>query len=395
MKKMGFIAPWYGKDIPGGAEMELRGLIYHLRDAGIELEVLTTCAKDFMWNWNENFHKQKVYNENGITVRRFLVTRGNHELFNAVNDKLMKNHPISQREEDIFVQNIIRSDNLCAYMKEHENEYSLFVFIPYMFGTTYHGILTCPEKSVVIPCLHDESYAYMNNFRKCFSQVNGMIFHARPESILANKLYDLSKSHQAVLGEGVDTDLSGDADRFRKKYNIQDPFILYAGRKDSTKNVNTLIKYFEVYKRYNKNDLRLVMVGPASLPIPESIKDDVMDLGFVSKQDKYDAYTAATLLCQPSKNESFSLVIMESWLAGRPVMVHEECKVTANFAKESNGGFYFANYRDFEAQVNYILEHGDIADIMGQQGRKYVLDNFAWDVIVKRYTEFFRKCANE
>ena len=39
MKKTGFVAPWYGEKIGGGAEAELRGLIHHLADAGVPLEV--------------------------------------------------------------------------------------------------------------------------------------------------------------------------------------------------------------------------------------------------------------------------------------------------------------------------------------------------------------------
>ena len=61
----------------------------------------------------------------------------------------------------------------------------------------------------------------------------------------------------------------------------------------------------------------------------------------------------------------------------------------------SNGGFYFNNYTDFEGQVNYLLGHPDIASQIGEQGRKYVLENFSWDVIVERYMGFFRQCAGE
>ena len=36
MKKIGFVTPWYGEEIPGGAEAELRGVVHHLKDAGAE-----------------------------------------------------------------------------------------------------------------------------------------------------------------------------------------------------------------------------------------------------------------------------------------------------------------------------------------------------------------------
>lgn len=91
----------------------------------------------------------------------------------------------------------------------------------------------------------------------------------------------------------------------------------------------------------------------------------------------------------PSKNESFSIVIMESWLCERPVLVNAACNVTANFAKESNSGLYFNDYFEFEGCVNYYMDNPVIAETMGKTGRQFVLDNFKWDVIVKRFLDFF------
>ena len=48
MKKIGIVVPWFGMDIAGGSEAEIRGLALHLAAAGIKLEVLTTCVKDFI-----------------------------------------------------------------------------------------------------------------------------------------------------------------------------------------------------------------------------------------------------------------------------------------------------------------------------------------------------------
>ena len=51
MYKIAFVIPWYGEGIPGGAEMELREVAGHLQKAGVEVEVLTTCVKDFTAEW--------------------------------------------------------------------------------------------------------------------------------------------------------------------------------------------------------------------------------------------------------------------------------------------------------------------------------------------------------
>lgn len=396
MKKIGFVIPWFGWDIPGGAEAELRGLVTHLHDAGVDLEILTTCVKEFLSDWSINFHRHGTSVERGITIRRFRADSRNAADFAQVNAKLIEGKlPLTDGEEQIYVREMINSRELYHYLAEHQQEYSLYVFIPYMFGTTYYGVQQCPKKSVLIPCLHDESYIYMKVFSKIFSQIGGMIFHAHPEAALAEKVYNLSQVTHAVLGEGIDTDWQGDGKRFRKKYHMDKPFILYAGRKDSGKNVDQLIAYYREYVTRNEEPPELVLIGGGSIKIPEDIKGHVYDLGFVPIQDKYDAYAAAEILCNPSRNESFSLVVMESWIAQRPVLVSGTCAVTKDFVLRTGGGLYFDSFFEFEGAVNYFRRYPDIAARMGRCGRQYVLDNFSWPVIVERYISFFTELCRE
>ena len=401
MKKIGFVIPWYADGIPGGAEMELREVAGHLHSAGVPLEILTTCVKEFGSDWSRNYYKEGLDKTvNGITIRRFKARKRDTAAFDAVNAKLMSRTPVTPEEEDVFLSEMVNSPDLYEYMSAHTEEYSLFVFIPYMFGTTYNGAKLLPHKSVLIPCFHDEAYAYMSRFKELFPQTAGMVFNARPESELAERLYGFSKSgtRTIVMGIGMDTDIVPDPAAFREKFGIKEQFILYAGRKDEGKNVHTLVKYFAEYlRRHEDTDLRLVLIGGGEIALPQELvrSGRIVDLGFVDRQDKYNAQGAAEFLCQPSKNESFSLVIMESWLCGRPVLVHEDCAVTRSFASESNGGLYFGNYFEFEGCTDYIVSNKDTAWKMGSNGRDYVRKNFDWDVIVDKYKRFFEEISGE
>ena len=396
MRKIGFVIPWYGEDIPGGAEMELREVATHLQRAGMDVEILTTCVREFSADWNENYYSAGTAVVEDIAVRRFPVRRRDTAAFDRVNRRLMEGQHLSLQEEKTFVEEMVNSPQLYEYLKDASDDYALYVFIPYMFGTTYYGMQACPEKSVLIPCFHDEAYLYLRLFRQAYIQARGIIYNAMPEMELANKGYDFTTTEQGCMGIGMDTNICANADAFRKAYRIQKPFLLYAGRKDAGKNVHTLLRYFAEYKqRHGDSDLQLVLIGGGSIEIPASVRDDVYDLGFVSRQDKYDAMAAAELLCQPSHNESFSLVIMESWLCGRPVLVHSQCAVTRDFARRANGGLYFRNYFEFEGCVQYILTHPEQARTMGQNGGAFVRENFDWDVIVEKYRAFFAKLTEE
>lgn len=392
MKKIGFVTPWYGDSIPGGAENELRGLVKHLKAAGVEVEVLTTCVKKFASDWNVDFHGPGLFSENGISVRRFRVRKRNVDKFDRVNFKLMNDQAISAEEEKSFVEEMINSPDLYRFIDIHRDEYQLFVFIPYMFGTTFYGCQVCPEKTILIPCLHNEPYAFMNCFKEVFPAVKGMIFLSDPEKDLAEKIYGISGELFKNLGGGVDTEFSGNEKQFREKYGLDSPFMLYAGRKESGKNVDQLVQFFAEYKRRNPSDLKLVLIGGGQIDLPSR---EIIDLGFVPSQDKYDAYAAASVLCNPSRMESFSLIIMESWLLRKPVLVNCDCDVTTDFVRKANGGLYYRTYKEFEKCLEYLLSHVEIAEQMGKNGEQFVRAQFSWDVIVRRYTEYFHRASGE
>ncbi len=393
MKKIGFVTPWFGENIPGGAEALLRGVAVHLHEAGVSIDILTTCAKEFLSDWGADFYAEGVYTECGLTVRRFKVNPRDREAFDSVNAKLMRGMKISSDEEVVFIDHMINSTNLYAYIKEHSDDYALYVFIPYMFGTTYYGCMVCPEKSVLIPCFHDESYVYLNLFKSAFSEVAGMLFNAKAEARLADKLFSTGHMATEIIGVGINTDIRFDASRFLAKYKITSPFVLYMGRKDTGKNVDVLLRYFAEYKKRRETDLKLVLTGGGTIGIPESINKHVYDLGFIPIEDKYDACAAAKVLCQPSSFESFSIVIMESWLCGRPVLVNAKCDVTRDFAAKANAGLYYDNYFEFEGCLNYILQNSEAADEMGANGRDFVMNNFTWDVVTDKYRRFFEKVS--
>jgi glycosyltransferase involved in cell wall biosynthesis len=389
--KIAFVIPWYGEGIRGGAEMELREISRHLMRAGVDVEILTTCVRSFDANWNENYYAEGTAMVYDVPTRRFPVRIRDKGAFDQVNQKLMQGGHVTLREEKTFLNEMINSPALYSYLEEQAEDYDLFVFLPYMFGTTFFGVLSCPpEKAVMLPCFHNESYARLQMFRQTYIHIQGMIFNAKPEMELANRLYDLQEVQQACIGIGMDTRVKGDAQRFRQQSGITAPFVLYAGRKDQGKNVDALLRYFAEYRKRNPEEtVELVLIGGGTVSIPSEVQPFVHDLGFVAPQMKYDAMAAAELLCQPSRNESFSLVIMESWLQNRPVLVHGKCAVTTDFVRRSGGGLYFHDYYEFEGCLRWIRQHPEQAAVLGHSGNAFVREHFDWNIITRKYIRFF------
>jgi len=378
--KIAFVTPWFGESIPGGAESETRALIQRLK-SHFDIEVITTCVKDFHSNWNDNFWKEGEYKEMDIVVRRFKVKKSNEGAFNRVNAKLMSNLSISKEEERTYISEMIRSISLNDFLEENKEKYRWFVFIPYMFGTTYDGISIVKSKSVLIPCLHDESYAYLDVYKKMFNDIGSVFFHVPSEKELAEKIFGINDKFK-VVGEGVDTNVVFKRGSFSEKFNI-DKFILYAGRKDSTKNTPELIDFFDRFQRETKSLLKLVLIGSGEVDLPKN--PNIIDLGFLSKEDKHNAMADALFLCNPSHNESFSIVVMESWLCDRPVLVSGDCSVTKDHVLSSNGGLFYNDYYSFFECLHYYETHQSEAIQMAKNGKEYVVQNFNWPIVVQNY----------
>jgi glycosyltransferase involved in cell wall biosynthesis len=383
--KVAFVIPWYGESIPGGAESLCRGTIKALLKAGVAAEILTTCVKQFHSDWNQNFHPEGASVEHGVPVRRFPVRQRDTATFDRVNYKLMHNQPLTSGDEEAFMAEMINSPDLYRFIADHRNEY-VFLFIPYMFGTTYWGSRVCPERSVLIPCLHDEAYARMQIVRRMCESVRGLIFNSDHERQLAGRLYSLSPERAFVAGAPVDCEWQADPLRFRAKYGLSN-FFLYAGRTEKGKGSDLLIEYFCRYWDETGRAEKLVFIGGGELEIPSNYTSRIIRLGFVPEQDKYDAYAAAIALCVPSRMESFSIVTMESWLAGRPTIVNAECGVTTDFCIQSNAGLYFAQYQEFREILRLLSDDQNLCAALGVNGRRYVLENFRPEAIAARYQD--------
>jgi len=391
-----FVTPWYGPDAPGGAEAETRRLAGQLRRAGAAVEVLTTTTRDLYADWGRSYYPAGASEIDGVVVRRFAVQKRDRAAFDAVNARLMRGAAVSAADERVYIEQMIRVPALYDFMAREAGD-RLFVFIPYLFATTTYGAQVCPERSVIIPCLHDESYARLSLYREVLPHVRALVFHTEAERALADRLFPGHPEQlREVLGEGVDTDGQGDAGRFRHRYGLDGPLVLYAGRREPGKNTPLLLDYWARYWRGpgRARGARLVLLGPGDVAIPADAADGFLDLGFVPAQDKLDAHAAAGVFCLPSVNESFSIALMESWLAETPALVHAGCAVTVEHCRNANGGLYFAGYDEFAATLDYLFDHPTEAAQMGRNGRAYVLSRYQWPAIIPRYRDLFARALN-
>jgi glycosyltransferase involved in cell wall biosynthesis len=278
---------------------------------------------------------------------------------------------------------MVKSPELIRYLETHRGEYDLLLFVPYMFQTTLQGSRACPGQEVHIPCLHDEGYAELGIYQQMLREARGVLFNSPGELALARRLIpELTEAQCALAGEGVETDWSADGEQFRGAHG---EYLVFCGRKDVDKNFPLLLEYFRRYRDERAPELSLVITGPGRISTDATDGGSIVDLGFVSEQDKRDLLAGALCLVQPSLLESFSIVLMEAWTARRPALVHSRCEVTRGHAEASGGGLHFDSYEEFAACLDRLRADPNLADAMGEAGRRYVLTNFTWPAVMDRY----------
>jgi glycosyltransferase involved in cell wall biosynthesis len=378
------VIPWYGLETVGGAEIHARRLAESLRQAGVEIEILTTCGKDYFSPQAGNYYPAGLGEVNGIPVRRFRLREDRGESFFAAHPEVLEGVERPSLEHYHPANELQAEDALFDFLLAHREEY-YYAFMPYVWGLTVWGARLCPDRAFLIPCLHDEPWAYSPAYRPAFASARGLLFNADPEMELAHRLYGFDRQRAAVIGEGIDMDWVGDARRFRVKYGLYDPFVLFVGRRDEGKRALMLISYFCEYKSQRPGNLKLALAGKNPIPVPPAFADQVVDLGFLCDQDKHDAYTAATIFCLPSVIESFSIVLMEAWLQGTPALVNAACAVTRDHCQKSKGGLFFRDYFEFAGCLDYLLGRPDVRTRMGQAGGEYVRQNYDWHDVVRRF----------
>lgn len=376
-----FVTPRYGLEIVGGAERLIRGWAEYLASQGYQIEVLTTCTAD-MGDW-ANAYLPGVAEINGVIVRRFATDQVDAGVFHRIQNRAIAGAYISYDEELEFMRHNLQSSALNAYLHDHAERFMAVIFAPYLFGTTYFGMQVVPEKALIVPCLHDEPVARFDVMREMLEGAAGILFNTQAECDFATDTLHIANPARTVVGYGFDVNAPpGDGAGFRQRYQLPERCILYSGRLEEGKNVPLLWDYFLRYKSERPGDLALVLTGAQSIPVPKH--PDIIALNILPEADMPHAFAAATLLCQPSLNESFSIVLMEAWLQGRPVLVHADCAVTRDHVEQSGGGLLFRDYSSFRSALDRLLNDPVHAAELGQRGRAYVQQHYAWDVVSKR-----------
>lgn len=379
--KIAFINQRYGIEVNGGSEYYTRLMAEHLSKY-CEVEVLTTQAKDYISWRNEYTCRQEEIN--GVTVRRFPVTR-ERKLKRFIWVDRAQRYLTSRLTERLWVaEQGPYVPKMVQYIKQNAEKYDAFIFTTYLYYTSVEGIPEVRDKAVLIPTAHDEPYIYFDCYKKIFHDIQGIVYLTPEEREFVRNLFHNEEIPDAVIGVGIDTPDNIKPEEFRKKYDIDNEYYVYAGRVDAAKGCGKLFTYFEKYVEQNPK-AQLVVIGKVCMEVPQI--SGIKVLGFVSEEEKYQAIAGAKALILPSPNESLSIAVLEAMKMGVPVIVNGACEVLKGHCVRSNGGgVWYTNYEEF-VECLHTIEKSSRED-MGMKAREYVTENYEWSKVEENFRNF-------
>ncbi len=389
--KLAVVVQRYGLAINGGAELHARYVAEHLARHA-DVDVLTTCATDYV-TWRNEL-PEGVEPVNGVNVRRFRVTRERDPLVFGRRSERVFEHAHSLGDElDWLEAEGPAAPSLIAHLRSHASVYDFCLLFSYRYYHAYYGARAAPARAILVPTAERDATVGLTMFQPVFRGVRALMYNSHEERAMIQAVSGNEAVPGIVVGVGSDVTTDAQPSRFRQKFGVSGPFAVYVGRIDRNKGCEELFDYFRGYLRGAGSRLSLVLIGNSLLPIPDHPR--IRHLGFVDDRDKFDAIAASEVLLMPSYFESLSMVALEAWALGRPVLANGACDVLRGQCLRSNAGLYYESASEFAAALDTIAENRWLNTTLGRNGRRFYREHYDWPVIERKYLDMLTRLSNE
>ena len=383
--KLGLLVPRYGAEVLGGTEHWLRTLCEHLvTGRGWEVEVFTTCAVS-AGTWADEYPPGRA-EVNGIPVHRFRSVSGRDPAYLHTYPRARRDPgSLSPAEAEEYVRLVgpVCPDAVGASVA---SDCDLVAVTPYLYWPTVQAVPRLGRRTLFHGAAHDEPELYFPFMAGVFAAVGGFAFNSFAERALVERTYPVGHLPSSVIGNAVNEG-TGDPAAARRALGLApgEPFALCVGGVQRSKGTTALVEMWGHYRRRRAGAPRLVLLGPVHDRPAET--DGVVVAGPRPEAVKWGALAACSFLVVPSAQESFSLVVLEAWLAGKPVVVNGRCQPTVEHCRRSGGGLWFSEYGDFEVAVERLFSDPDLSDRLAGRGGRYARRQFGWEPVLDRYED--------
>jgi len=376
--RLAFVIQRYGLEVNGGAELHCRWLAERLAERH-EVEVFATRALDYL-EWRNHYPAGTAV-VNGLKVHRFPVRRPrNARVFASLSNVVFYDSHTREEEEAWVRENGPFSPKLVKAVTAARDRFDFFFFYCYRYYQTWAGLPAVSDRAILVPTAEEDPAIHLGIFKPFFRSPRGIVYLTPEEQALVEEAGDNRAVPSVVIGSGLDLPDPCASLDFRKKHGLVRPLILYVGRIDKNKGCITLFAYFKKFLEETGFDVDLVLAGKAVVEVPDHPR--IRHLGFITEEEKVAALRECELLVMPSPYESLSVITLEAWKLGRPVLANARCRVLAGQCLRSNGGLFYHGYAEFAESLKLLLGRPSVRETLGAQGRRYVEQEYSWETVL-------------
>ncbi len=382
-RKIAVIVQRYGLEINGGAEYHAR-LIAERLNRHFTVEVFTTTASDYVtWAHHYPEGRQEL---NGIPVHRYRVRKPRDpEAFGRVQKFIFEQEHSMADEERWLEEEGPLLPGLLDDLGKREGEFAYFLFFSYRYYHSFHGVRRFAAKAILVPTAEHDQVIYLGLFRDFFNLPAAIVYNSPEEKDLIHRVSGNQSIAADVVGVGSEVPDEFDAAGVCSRLGVDGRYIVYIGRLDENKGVPELFRFFLRLQAEEKLELKLVLVGKAHVPVPDH--PGIVHVGFQEDREKYGLLAGAEFLVMPSQYESLSMVALEAWATGKPVLANGRTEVLRGQCRRSNAGLWYSDYEEFRAAFLALGNDAGLRRRLGANGREFFQKNYSWEIIEEKYLQ--------
>lgn len=374
----------YGLEVAGGSELHCRWLAGRLA-ARHEVRVVTTTALDYL-EWANHYAPGESVVD-GIPVTRHRVDRPRSiRRFAALSERVFDDDEHTREDEIAWVEENGPFTPALVRALAHMRDVDLFVFYSYRYYQSFFGLPAVAARSVLVPTAEEDAAIGLPIFHAFLRKPRGILYLTPEERTLVHTASGNASVPSEVIGSGVNVPAGHAAVDVAARFGVTGPFLLYAGRIDRNKGADRLFSYYQRVRAEWPEVPPLILIGTAALPVPDD--PGIRHLGFVSEEEKFALIRECAVLLMPSPYESLSVVVLEAWAMGRPVLVNAACRVLEGQCMRSGGGLFYRGYSEFADALRRLAADAPLRAALGASGRAYVRAEYDWDVVERRTESF-------
>jgi glycosyltransferase involved in cell wall biosynthesis len=205
-------------------------------------------------------------------------------------------------------------------------------------------------------------------------------------------IYNLPQDKISIIPNGIvlgKMKRELDAGRVKEKYGIHPmaPVVLFCGRMSIQKGPDLLVEAVPHILR-NRSDVCFVFIGEGDIKAEcerrareLGVENSCRFLGYTSSAEKQELMNACDLMCVPSRNEPFGVVVLEAWDACKSVIGTEAVSIIKNF---EDGLLAYVQAESIAWCINRLISNPEEMKKLAWAGYNRINSEFSWDRIAKK-----------